>query len=240
MKKLINKNMSILKDIKIAHRGLCNRKYPENSLGAYKECVDKNIPIELDVHILKDNTLVVIHDDDTSRVTNKKVVLKDAIYDDIKDLKLENTNYKIPKFSEVLQLVNGKVLLDIELKVEVRSFKICYEICKYLDNYKGNFIVKSFNPIYMWWFKKYRPNYIRGILVSRLKDTKMSKLLKFTLFRMMFNYLIKPDFIAFDYRDLPNKKIDRLYNSGIPVLLFTVNKDDKLDYKYTGLIYEEK
>ena len=85
----MKKNMTFLNDIEIAHRGLCIDGLIENSISAFKECINKGFPIELDVHILKDNTLVVIHDDDTERVTGRKILLKDAVYDDIKDL-----NYK--------------------------------------------------------------------------------------------------------------------------------------------------
>jgi len=232
------KKIDILNDIMIAHRGLCDSKYPENSLGSFENCVKKGIPIELDVHILKDNTLVVYHDDDTGRLTDKKIILKNAVHDDIKDLRIEGSKYKIPTLKEVLDLVNGKVLLDIELKVEVRNFRICYEISKLLDNYGGEFVIKSFNPAYIWWFKKYRPEFIRGILVSRLKDTSMSKILKRILYNMSFNFLANPDFIAFDYRDLPNKKIDKLYADGVPILLFTVMENEKIEYKYSGLIYK--
>lgn len=232
------KKVEILNGIKIAHRGLSDSKYPENSVGAFENCIRKGIPIELDVHILKDNTLVVYHDDDTGRLTDKKIILKNAIYDDIKDLRLNGSKYKIPTLREVLDLVDGKVLLDIELKVEVRNFRICYEICKLLDSYDGDFIVKSFNPSYVWWFKKHRPEFIRGILVSRLKDTHMSKVLKRILYNMSFNFLCKPDFIAFDYRDLPNKKIDNLYEDGVPILLFTVQENQKIECKYNGLIYK--
>ena len=52
----------------------------------------------------------------------EKLILKNAIYDDIKDLRLGGSKYKIPTLGEVLHLVDGKVLLDIELKVEVRDF----------------------------------------------------------------------------------------------------------------------
>lgn len=239
MKQIVNKKIDKLIEKRIAHRGLWNDKNPENSIGAYKRCIDRNIPIELDVHILKDNTLVVIHDDDTEKMTGKKVILKDANYDDIKDLRLKNTDYRIPKFKDVLELVNGKVLLDIEIKLDVCNFKICREVCKYLDEYKGDFIVKSFNPIYMIWFRLYRPNYVRGILVSKLKNAKVSKIIKYICFNMWFNFIVKPDFIAFDYRDLPNRRVEKLKNKGIPVLLFTVKENEIVNYKYDGFIYEE-
>ena len=236
----INKNLKVLDNIKIAHRGLCDKSCPENSLSAYRKCIKSGIPIELDVHILKDNTLVVFHDDDTKRLTGEKIILKEAVYEDIKNLKLLNTNEKIPIFEEVLQLVDGRVLLDIELKVEVSDFRICREICKFLDSYKGQFIVKSFNPVYVWWFKKYIPSCIRGLLVSRLKKARMNIIIKKALYNMVFNFVVKPDFVAFDYRDFPNKKIDKLYQQGVLVLFFIVLKNQSIKYEYTGLIYEGK
>lgn len=235
------KKIDILIGKKIAHRGLWNKINPENSFGAYRRCVDKKIPIELDVHILKDNTLLVIHDDNTLRMTGKNIVLKDAVYNDVKDLKLGNTDYKIPIFSDVLELVNGKVLLDIELKYDVKGFKICREICKYLDGYRGDFIIKSFNPIYVLWFKIRRPNYMRGILISGLGNGIKRKLLNSVWFSFIlwFNIFMKVDFIVYDYRELPNRKLDKLRKSGIPVLLFTLKEDDIINYKYDGYIYEK-
>jgi len=55
--KSVNKNLNILIGKRIAHRGLWCGKFPENSLGAFERCVDKCIPIELDVHILKDGKI---------------------------------------------------------------------------------------------------------------------------------------------------------------------------------------
>ena len=59
---------------------------------------------------------------------------------------------------------------------------------------------------------------------------------------MWFNCFAKPDFIAFDYRDLPNKKIEKLQKKGFPILLFTLSSDDivKYDNDYNGFLYEEK
>lgn len=237
-KKDNNKNLDYLNKIRIAHRGLWNDENPENSVGSFRRCLDKGIPIELDVHILKDGTLVVFHDANTLRMTGKKIVLKDAIYDDIKDLKLKDTKYGISKFSDVLNLVDGKVLLDIEIKYDVKNFKICREVCKYLDDYKGDFIVKSFNPVYLVWFRLFRPNYIRGLLVSGNKGENIRNNLWFC-FNRWFNIFMKIDFLAFDYRYLSNKNIGKIKKSGIPVLLFTLKDDNKIKYEDYGYIFEE-
>ena len=124
----------------------------------------------------------------------------------------------------------------------VKGVKILEELTKHLDKYNGEFIIKSFNPFYIWWFKVNRPNIVRGLLVSKLKKKKMNRFFKYTLSKMWFNCFAKPDFIAFDYRDLPNKKIEKLQKKGFPILLFTLSSDDivKYDNDYNGFLYEEK
>ena len=166
---------------------------------------------------------------------------KEFLYQGIKNLKLKNTNYTIPTLEEVLRLVQGKVLLDIEIKNDRNDWVVCENLCRLLDTYSGDFIIKSFNPFYIWWFKKYSPNFIRGLLISRLRKTKMNKILKLAFFKMWFNFLAKPDFIVFDQRDLPNKRVEKLRKKGMPVLLFTINKKDIENYnQYTGVLYEER
>ena len=171
-------------------------------------------------------------------MTGKEIILKNAVYDDIKDLKLNDTEYGIPKFSEVLELVDGKVLLDIEVKYDVKNFRICREITKFLDKYKGDFIVKSFNPIYVMWFRIFRPNYIRGLLIS-MDDNKGKIFNSFWLnFLLWFNLFMKCDFIAYDYKFLPNRKIDKLRRKGIPIFIYTLKRNEIINYKYDGYIYE--
>ena len=54
----------------IAHRGIHNNKdIPENSIPAFKKALEKNLPIELDVHLTKDNVVVVFHDSIIKRMT---------------------------------------------------------------------------------------------------------------------------------------------------------------------------
>lgn len=228
-----------LKGVRISHRGLWNDEFPENSMGAFKRSLEAGVPIELDVHILKDESLVVIHDDNLKRLTGVDAKLKDMTLEDVQKMKLAGTEYGIPTLDEVLNLVTGQVLLDIEVKTDVKSFKICKKLAERLDKYNGDFLVKSFNPMYIVWFRFLRPKFTRGLLVSKLKNIKMNRLVKWLCYHMCLNFLAKPDFIAFDKRNLPNKKIDKLSKKGIPILLWTIESNDE-KLIYDGIIYEEK
>ena len=79
--------MDNLKNLIIAHRGLFNNKdIPENSLSSFKKALDKNIPIELDVRLTKDNVLVVFHDTNLKRLTGLDKKVKDVSYSVIRKL----------------------------------------------------------------------------------------------------------------------------------------------------------
>ena len=103
----MNKDLDFLKSNIIAHRGAFNNKdIPENSIKAFEKAIEKNYIIELDVHILKDNTIVVYHDDNVKRLTGVDKSIIDFNYSQLKELSLLNTKYKIPRLIDVLELVN--------------------------------------------------------------------------------------------------------------------------------------
>lgn len=107
----------------VAHRGL-PQDYPENTLPGYQAALKLNIDIlEIDVHLTKDEKLVVIHDDTINRTSNGKGKVKDFTYEELLnyDFSADHTNQfknsKIPLFEEVLTLIEGsskKLLIEIK------------------------------------------------------------------------------------------------------------------------------
>ncbi|MDD3958544.1 MAG: glycerophosphodiester phosphodiesterase family protein, partial [Candidatus Izemoplasmatales bacterium] len=112
------KNIEWIKTTPIAHRGLHSedKTTPENSLAAFEAAMNQGYPIELDINILKDDTVIVFHDKDLKRMTGDARMLKDVDYADIQNLKLLKTREKITTLDDVLALVGGKDPLLIELK----------------------------------------------------------------------------------------------------------------------------
>ena len=212
----------------VAHRGYHDksRLIPENSMLAFKRAINNNYIIELDVHILKDNTVVVFHDDNLLRLTGINKKIKDTTYDEIKHLKLYNSDEHIPLFIDVLKLINGKVPVIIELKTDVKVGKLENKVLDILKNYSGKFAIKSFNPLSMYYVKIKNNDIIRGQLVSNFKNKKMNVLKKLILSKMLLNFLVKPDFISCDIKYVRSKKIKKIRRNHL-VLGWTVrNKSD--------------
>jgi len=238
------KDLNWIKHNFIAHRGFhsLDKSIPENSLLAFKKAIDYGYAIELDIHVLKDGNVVVFHDDDLKRICKTDKKLSEVGYDEIKNLKLLNTNEKIPLLSDVLALVKDKVPLLIELKPKGDYLKLCEAFMIIMRGYKGEFAIMSFNPKILNWFRKKYPDIIRGQLAEYFTDDEsMSKLTKFILKRMWLNKLTKPDFINYGLKDLPNKYCKKAYESGIPVIAYTARnilEFDMIKKYYDNSVFE--
>ncbi len=236
------KDLKFLKETIIAHRGVHNEKdIIENSLEAFKEAVNKNYIIELDVHFLKDGEVVVFHDDNIERMTGINKNLKDCTYDEIRNIKLLNKNTYIPKISDVLKLVDGKVPILIELKNDNKVGLLESSLVQILKKYNGKYAVQSFNPLSIMWFKNNYPNIIRGQLVCKFKNKKMDNIKKFILKTMFFNIITNPDFISHSVDDLSYKEVNKIKKNKF-ILGWTVrNKEryDELIKYYDNLICEK-
>ena len=208
---------------KLAHRGLHNKSYPENSLGAFQNAVDNGFAIELDVRLTKDNKVVVFHDFSLLRMCGLDQKLSETHFDELSQLKLGKSKYKIPTLEEVLTLINGKVPVMIELKPEKKRKTLDIETYKIIKDYSGDLAVKSFNPLSMLWYKKHAPNMIRGMLSSFFDENKLPFIYKIAIKRLWFYRLVKPNFISYDYTDIPNKF---LKNKKVPILAWTITSKE--------------
>jgi glycerophosphoryl diester phosphodiesterase len=106
----------------IAHRG-ASGSAPENTLAAIELAIaNKADMIEIDIHQTKDGKLVVIHDDKLDRTTTGKGKINELTLEEIKKhdagswFNTSFSNEKVPELKEVLELINGKCKLLIEIK----------------------------------------------------------------------------------------------------------------------------
>lgn len=234
------RNLDFLKTTIVAHRGYHDKKYPENSIPAFKKAIRYGYNIEVDVHLTKDEKLVVFHDNNLKRMCKEDKCIEDLTYDELLKYNLLDTKYKIPLLSEVLSLINGQVGLLIETKVIKFNGKLEEKLSNMLDNYKGAFAVQSFNPLSVYWFKKNRKSYLRGILSSNFNNWNISNLKKWILKTLILDIFLKVDFIGYDLRALPNNYIENKRKTK-PVFTWTVRtkEDYEKAVKYSDNIISE-
>ena len=200
-----HKGLEMLRGWSYAHRGLHGNGIPENSLAAFSEAVKAGYGSELDVHLLADGELAVIHDSLLARTTGEQGRIEDLTADQLSNYYLEGTDQTIPLLSQVLEIYAGAAPLIVELKpVGDNVDALCKKTCELLDNYNGVYCVESFDPRCVHWFRKNRPEIVRGQLTENFFKSQTSKLpavLKFALKAQIFNFLTRPDFVAYKYAD---------------------------------------
>ena len=198
------KRMKPFEEQYIAHRGLFDPDagIPENSLPAFHRAVDAGYGIELDVQMTTDHRLVVFHDDNLKRMCGTDQVLTDCCWEDLKRLKLNGTDKRIPLLDEVLSVIGGKVPLIVEIKPRGPWLETARRTAKRLDWYKGIYCIESFHPLVVSWFRKYRPDVIRGQLALDFFHSRDEMILpgKIILSNLLLNSLARPDFIAYHFQ----------------------------------------
>lgn len=199
----------------IAHRGLHNEKYTENGMLAFKNAIDNNVSFELDVHLTKDNDLIVCHDSELKRTTGKEGIIEDLTVKEIKD------NYKlldgseIPTLKEVMELNDEKVPMVIELKVYRKNYKeLSKRLIKELDNVKDkkNYMLISFDPRGLAPMKK--TGIVRQLLVWKDKE-----------WTYCFSHLFES--LDLDYRMIEEKRVQKYYKNHI-VNVWTIENAEQL------------
>lgn len=222
-----------LRGWKYAHRGLHDDKRPENSMAAFRAAVENGYGMELDIHLLADGNLAVMHDSALKRTTGAEGYVEDLVTAKLRDYHLGGTEETIPQFREVLNLVGGKVPLIVELKAERGNHAALAEAaCKMLEGYSGDYCIESFDPRCVYWLRKHRPDIIRGQLTEDffLSDVSLPWILKWVLKNQALNFLTYPDFVAynFDHRKTVSNTLVRKF-WGVQGVAWTLRSKEDYD-----------
>jgi glycerophosphoryl diester phosphodiesterase len=217
--------LKMINDYKlVAHRGLHDISNPENSINAFKKAIDINMAIELDVRLTKDNVVIVFHDENLDRMTGINKYVKECYYNDIKDLKLNGTDCYIPTLKEVLELINGKVPLLIEIKNDNKIGVLEDNVLEILSSYNGKYAIQSFNPFVLIYIKNKNKNIMRGQLVCH-NYKNISKIKAFILKNMFLNIISKPNFISYKINDVTDQIVKKY--SKYPLFFWTVRNKEQ-------------
>lgn len=194
-----HKAIEVIQNKYIAHRGLHDKTRPENSISAFEAAVKKGYPIEIDVHLTKDGKVVVFHDGTLKRMCGAQERIADLTLHQLKKYSLSDSNETIPTLSECLEAVNGKVPLLIEFKMENGNTKaLCKAANQILSGYKGDYLIQSFFPQVVRWYKIHRKDVCRGQLSCNFKKKSIAKWLSANL---LLNFMGRPHFISYRHSD---------------------------------------
>lgn len=186
-----------------AHRGFHDNAgdAPENSLLAFKRAVEMGYGIELDVQLSKDKVPVIFHDYTLERVCGVEGKVCERTFAELKELALYGSEQRIPSLEEALKLVDGRVPLIVELKIETTDISVCPAADALLSKYKGMYCIESFHPMGVFWYRRNRNQVVRGQLADAFyEEGEYTSPLHFLLENLVFNWLSKPDFVAYNHR----------------------------------------
>ena len=210
----------------IAHRGLHGIDAPENSLAAFGKAIEAGFPIEIDVRPIDDGTVVVFHDDKLTRMTDLDGYVCNMTRSDLEKVRLRNSDERIPTFKEVLEFVDGRTPLLIEIKNDSTVGQLERDTLELLSSYKGEYAVQSFNPYSMEFFKKNAPQIPRGQLSCFFDKKDLGFFKRFVLKRLKMNKVSSPDFISYNHANLPNKYVTK---TKLPTLAWTVRSNVEME-----------
>lgn len=184
----------------IAHRGIHNSYVVENTLSAFSKCIEEGYAIELDVRLSKDKKIIVYHDVSLTRLAKINRFIEDCTLAEIRKVKLKN-KYSIPTLHQVLNLVDGKVPIYIDVKGNIGNNILEQELLNLLTQYRGEFFIQSFNPKTIKWLKKHTHKYKCGLIIFNYPQ--------YNFIKKLFLH-VKTDFVVCKLSSLHNYKIQKI------------------------------
>lgn len=212
----------------IAHRGLHDAAHGvvENSLPAFWAAARAGYPIELDVRLLADGEVVVMHDADMGRTTSARGPVADCVSSELAHVSLlgaeGSDDTRVPLLRDVLNLIAGSTPLLIEIKNEGEVGQIEPAVAAALLGYRGAYAVQSFHPGTVRWWREHVPDVVRGLLAGDFRDERIDDALRKRLRDLDFASECGPDFIGYDVSLLPYEPVARERAAGRAVIGWTV------------------
>ena len=200
-----------------AHRGLHGPGRPENSRAAFAAAHEAGHGIELDVRLSSDGAAIVFHDSDLGRLTGESGPVAARTAQALSKIRLLGSEETIPIVAEMIALFPETPVL-IELKTDGRAAPLCAAVRRALGGRSARVAAMSFDPSVPRWFAAHAPEIVRGLVVSEPGRRNLA--------RRLSVWWGKPEFLAYDVRDLPSQFAARQRARGLPILTWTCRGDE--------------
>ena len=241
----MGKSYSFLTERPFAHRGFHSKSLkdsktiPENSLEAFRLAIERDYSIEMDIHFTKDYKIIVFHDFFLGRRTTKTGFVFKKTLSYIKKAKLSN-NETVPTIEEVLNLIDGRVpiLLEIKCSKYIKNNLNVFTriLSEKLESYKGPVALMSFSPDLIKYIRKRNlfKRFPLGLTTSfpniesignKIKNNKIEN-------EIVSNKL---QFISQDWKGIKNIRVKRLKKLDIAILTWTITSRE-IEKSLEGLV----
>lgn len=207
----------------MAHRGYSGAA-PENTIPAFQAAIDAKIrAAELDVQMTRDGVIVVMHDDNTYRVTGKDLNIWEVDYDDIKDLDAGSyfgpqfAGTHIPTLEEVIRLAKGRLFLNIEIKRNGHDEGITDKVVQIIrdNNFRDECDITSLDYNTLVEIHRKYPDimlaYTSAVGIGNLTDFNEVQIIS-----------LQETFVTFEV-------VEALHLAGKKVFVWTVNESDTVE-----------
>ena len=225
-----------LSGVRYAHRGLHDMRLgvPENSLAAFRRAVEHGFGAELDVHLMADGNLAVIHDSSLLRVCGQNAVIEDLTLDDLARFPLLGNGETIPLLEEVLAVFEDRTPLIIELKsARSNANALTDAVMARLRSWSGTYCIESFDPVVLLRLRRRYPDVIRGQLSQNFvsgEHTGMGPAADFIMTHLLTTFLTKPDFVAYNHEHRGNTSLRLMKKAyGVHEAAWTVRSRELMD-----------
>ena len=194
-----------------AHRGLHDgATFIENSFLAFAAALERGAGIECDLRLTADNEIIVFHDADALRLCGSHAVIARSTLAEL--ARFSVSNRPIPTLRQLLKLVDGRVPLLLEAKIDERFWRFGPALLAALGEYGGAYGVMSFDPRLPRWLKTNAPHVRRGLVIrDRLAPVR----------RWGAMMLAAPHFLAVDRAALGQAWVAR-HRQRLPVYSWTI------------------
>jgi glycerophosphoryl diester phosphodiesterase len=218
----------------VAHRGFHDAAAGrlENTLPAAEAAIARNFAIECDLQRTIDNEVVVFHDDTLGRLTDATGPIEARTLSELRAVKFRHGAATIPTLEELLDLVDGRVPLVIELKSRFDGDrKLEAATATILGGYSGPAVVMSFDPASMAAMRTLAPTLPRGMLADRFRAADWPDLpaaARYFYASMTAATYVLPSFVAYDVDALPaSPPLSLRHFFGLPLLTWTVRTPEQ-------------
>lgn len=233
---LFSSSVTIDKDVTVTgHRGGAGYGN-ENTISCISRSLDKGVEsLEIDVHLTSDSRIVVCHDESVDRTTNGNGKISEMTFEQLRTLRIvdkngNETDETIPELCEILELIDGKshLLLEIKNKAE-RVGPLEYAVVNELNRFNAhNWVtVQSFGDKTLETIHEMDPSLrLEKLLFFRVMGLPVIFDGGFSYFSFKkYNYVESMNFF---YKSVSKSLVKKMHDNNMRVRVWTINELSKM------------